>query len=154
MNYTEIEVFNGVKIVKDLEEAGMERRLADAMVGALTETIGYVLVVVRLDLDKLRAELRQDNAEFQARMQQQMDGFKADVKQDNAEFQARMQRQMGDFQTGVRQDNADLRLEVKQDNANLRVEMHKALNRNFILTVTTIAALLAAYEILVHLLGR
>ena len=143
MNYTEIEVFNGVKIVKDLERAGMERRLADAMVGALTETIGYVLVVVRLDMDKLRAELKQDNAEFRAEVKQDNAKFRAEVKQDNAEFQAKVQQQMDDFKT-----------EVRGDIANLRLEMHKALHRNFILTVTTIAALLAAYETVVHLLGR
>ena len=145
MDYTESKVFNGIKIARDLEGAGMERRLAGAMVNALTETIGYVLVVVRLDMDRLKAELRaeikqentefhaavrQDNAEFRAEVRQDNAKFRAEVKQDNAAFQSKMQQQMEDFKTEVRGDIADLKLEMQ---------------KYFIRTVSAMAALLALY---------
>ena len=51
--------FNGVKIVRNLEDAGMDRRVAEAIVGALHETIDYLMtrMVSKEEFAELRVEM-------------------------------------------------------------------------------------------------
>ena len=74
----EVKTFNSADIVSDLEKAGMDRQLAQAVVRALHASMDYVLS---------QTVTRAEFAEFKASMHKDMSDFKGEVR-------AEMQKQL------------------------------------------------------------
>ena len=58
----DVKTFNGTRIVRNLEKAGMDRQLAEAVVDALHESMDYVLsrTVSREEFAKFQSEIKAD----------------------------------------------------------------------------------------------
>ena len=135
-------VFPAIKIARDLEGAGVGRGTAEAMVGALTESVGYVLVVVRDEMATMKVELkgqimaevhkelsstksvlREELAGFEKRMLASSSEFREGMQGQFTEFKEDMQGQFSDFKAEVRQDLADHKLEMQGQFAEFQKEM-------------------------------
>ena len=140
---------DGVKMARNLEEAGMDRRISEAIVDSLMQTVNHVLdkTVSKEEFAAFRAESRQEMAEFRTSMECRFSDFKDETRRENAAFRDETRQELA----GLRQDNADLRKEftgLSQKVDGLRVEMHKSLQSHFFWTVGAITALLTFFEFL------
>ena len=86
------------------------------------------MAAMRVEIDDLRTELKQDIADL-----------RAEVKQDIADLRAEVKQDIADLRNELKQDIADVRAELKEDIAELRTDVRRLDDRVDELNVRLVA---------------